>query len=125
MLEPRRVEGLARHLEDRYGVKVADVTRLDVFRVERGDGSPWVARVFAAGRPLVGVQQDAAILRALERAGFPAERCTHPEPVSEFLGQAVLVTGFLEDRGPLRPGRLAAILGALLGRLHAHRATTS
>jgi hypothetical protein len=37
MLEPPRVEGLARHPEDRYGLKVADVTRLDaaVFRGTR------------------------------------------------------------------------------------------
>jgi len=104
---------------------VVEVAPLDsgVFRVDRRDGSRWVARVFAAKRPLVGVREDAGILRALERAGFPAERCAHPEPVSEFLGQSVLVTGFLEGHGPLRPGRPAAILGALLGRLRAHPAT--
>ncbi len=120
MLEPPRVDGLGTHLEDRYGVEVAEVVPLDlgVFRVDRRDGSRWVARVFAAGRPLAGVEEDAAILRGLERAGFPAERCAHPEPVSEFLGQGVLVTGFLEDHGPLRPGRPAALLGYLLGRLH-------
>jgi Ser/Thr protein kinase RdoA (MazF antagonist) len=120
MLEPPRVDGLGTHLADRYGVEVAEVVPLDlgVFRVDRRDGSRWVARVFAAGRPLAGVEEDAAILRGLERAGFPAERCAHPEPVSEFLGQGVLVTGFLEDHGPLRPGRPAALLGYLLGRLH-------
>lgn len=125
MLEPPRVDGLDEHLEERYGVEVASVVALDigVFRVDRRDGSRWVARVFAAGRPLTGVQEDAAILRGLERAGFPAERCAHPEPVSEFLGQGVLVTEFLEDHGPLRPGRSAAILGAMLGRLHTHPAT--
>jgi hypothetical protein len=124
MLEPPRVDGLGTYLEDRYGVEVAEVVPLDlgVFRVDRRDGSRWVARVFAAGRPLVGVEEDAAILRGLERAGFPAERCAHPEPVSEFLGQGVLVTGFLEDHGPLRPGRPAALLGYLLGRLHRNAA---
>lgn len=125
MLEPPRVDGLGRHLEDRYGVEVTQVVTLDlgVLRVDRRDGSRWVARVFPAARPRVGVQEDVAILRALERAGFPAERCADPEPVSEFLGQSVLVTGFLEDHGPLRPGRPAAILGAMLGRLHGHPAT--
>ena len=125
MLEPPRVDGLGTHLEDRYGVETAEVVPLDlgVFRVDRRDGSRWVARVFAAGRPLAGVEEDAAILRGLERAGFPAERCAHPEPVSEFLGQGVLVTGFLEDHGPLRPGRPAALLGYLLGRLHRNPAT--
>jgi len=125
MLEPLQVDGLGRHLEDRYGVEVVEITPLDagVFRVDRRDRAPWVARVFAAKRPVAGVEEDAAILRALERAGFPAERCAHPEPVSELLGQGVLVTDFLEDHGPLRPGRPAGILGALLGRLHAHPAT--
>jgi len=125
MLEPLRLDGLGKHLEGHYGVEVAEVVPLDlgVFRVDRRDGSRWVARVFAAARPLAGAQADATILRALERAGFPAERCADPEPVSKFLGQGVLVTGFLEDHGPLRPGRAAAILGAMLGRLHAHPAT--
>jgi Phosphotransferase enzyme family len=125
MREPLRVDGLGRHLEDRYGVEVAHIEPLDlgVFRVDRRDGPRWVARAFGAERPLVRVQEDAAILRGLERAGFPAERCAHPEPVSEFLGQHVLVTNFLEDHGPLRPGRPAAILGALLGRLHARPVT--
>ncbi|HYB27209.1 MAG TPA: phosphotransferase [Solirubrobacteraceae bacterium] len=122
MREPARLDGLGWHLEDRYGIEVTGITPLDigVVRVDRGDGQRWVARVFGAERPLVTVREDAAILRGLERAGFPAERCAHPEPVSEFLGQSVLVTTFLEDHGPLRPGRPAGILGALLGRLHAH-----
>jgi len=125
MLEPLRLDGLKGHLEDRYGIEVDAVTPLDrgVFRVDRRDGARRVARVFPAERPLAGVQEDAAILQALERAGFPSERCADPEPVSEFLGHGVLVTGFLEDHGPLRPGRPAAILGALLGRLHQHPAT--
>lgn len=125
MLEPLRVDGLGKHLEASYGVEVDGVVPLDhgVVRVDRRDGSRWVARVFPAGRPLASVREDAAILQALERAGFPAERCAHPEPVFEFLGQSVLVTVFLEDHGPLRPGRPAAILGALLGRLHTHPAT--
>jgi Phosphotransferase enzyme family len=125
MPEPPRVDGLDKHLEERYGVEVAAVVPLDlgVFRVDRRDGSRWVARVFAAGRPLTCLQEDAGILRGLERAGFPAERCAEPEPVSEFRGQGVLVTGFLEDHGPIRPGRSAAILGAMLGRLHSHPAT--
>jgi aminoglycoside phosphotransferase (APT) family kinase protein len=114
------------HLEERYGVGVSGIVPLDlgVFRVDRRDGSRWVARVFTAERPLAGVREDATILQALERAGFPAERCAHPEAVSELLGQGVLVTEFLEDHGPLPPGRPAAMLGALLGRLHAHPATT-
>jgi Ser/Thr protein kinase RdoA (MazF antagonist) len=127
VLEQPCVEGLETHLEERYGVGVAGLVPLDVgvFRVDRHDGSRWVARVFPARRSLAGVQEDAAILQRLEQGGFPAERCAHPEPVSEFAGQGVLVTGFLEDHGPLRPGRAAALLGALLGGLHAHAATNA
>jgi Ser/Thr protein kinase RdoA (MazF antagonist) len=125
MLEPVRAEGLGRHLEDRYGVEVTEVVPLDsgVFRVDRRDGSRWVARVFSAERPLEGVHEDAALLSRLEARGFPAERPADPEPVSELLGQGVLVTGFLEDHGPLRPGRTGAILGGILGRMHAHPVT--
>ncbi len=127
MLEQLRAEGLKAHLEERYGVQVVGLVPLDlgVFRVDRRDGSRWVARVFPATRPLAGVQEDAAILQRLEQGGFPAERCAHPEPVSQLAGQGVLVTGFLEDHGPLRPGRAAALLGALLGGLHAHAATNA
>ncbi|MGH2849457.1 MAG: phosphotransferase enzyme family protein [Solirubrobacteraceae bacterium] len=126
MRELPRVDGLAGHLEERYGVGVSAIEPLDlgVYRVDRNDDSRWVARVFVAERPLTGVREDAAILQGLERAGFPAERCADPEPVSELHGQGVLVTEFLEDHGALPPGRPAAILGALLGRLHAHPATT-
>ncbi len=124
MLEPLRVDGLARHLEERYGVAVAHVAPLDlgVYRIDRSDRSRWVARVFPESRPLSGVQEDAAILARLERAGFPAERCADPAPVSQLEGQGVLVTGFLEDHGPVKPSRVAGILGVLLGRLHANPA---
>lgn len=127
ILVPPNVHGLEAHLEDRYGVPVIGIAPLDlgVFRVDRRDGSRWVARVFGARRPLAGVQGDAEILDALQRAGFPAERCADPDPVTELHGQGVLVTEFLQDHGPLRPpGRAAAILGALLGGLHARPATS-
>jgi Ser/Thr protein kinase RdoA (MazF antagonist) len=113
---------LAAHLGERYGVDVAGISPLDVgvYRVERGDGPSWVARVFPAARAVEGLEGDAAILRALERAGFPAERCAHADPVSAIAGRGVLVTEFVEPAERLRPGRSAAILGALLGRLHAN-----
>jgi Ser/Thr protein kinase RdoA (MazF antagonist) len=118
-------DDLTRHLRAAYDVGVVGIDRLDVgvFRVVRDDGPSWVARVFPAARSLAGVQGDAEILRALERAGFPAERCAHADPVSTFAGQGVLVTEFVEPATPLRPGRPAAILGLLLGRLHTHPAT--
>ena len=119
------LDSLPAHLATRYGIRVTGTTELDlgVFRVDREDGPPWVARVFPSVRPLDQVEGDARILRALERQGFPAERCAGPEPVSVLDGQPVLVTGFVEGApaagGTGRPGKAAAILGAMLGRLHA------
>ena len=119
----RSTEGLADHLAARHGVEVTGLTELDlgVFRVERAGGEPWVARVFPAARPLAEVEGDAVILRALERAGFPAERCATETPVSELSGQGVLVTTFVPGTRAVG-GRAFAYLGALLGRLHAHPA---
>jgi Ser/Thr protein kinase RdoA (MazF antagonist) len=118
-------EDLARHLEERYGAPVTGVEALDVgvFRVGLDGGPKWVARVFPVARALADVEGDAELLRLLERRGFPAERCAHPEPVSSLDGHGVLVTEFVESGAPLRPGRPAAILGVLLGRLHANPGT--
>lgn len=120
----RNVDGLAGHLAERYGTAVTGLTELDVgvFRVDRAEGTPWVARVFPAERPLAEAEGDATILRGLERGGFPAERCAHAEPVSELAGQGVLVTGFLPGAKADGSGRTFAYLGALLGRLHAQPA---
>jgi hypothetical protein len=116
---------LAAHLGEVYAIRVTGFRSLDtgVFRVDRSDGPSWVARVFPATRSLDGVEGDAALLRGLERRGFPAERCAHLDAVSAVEGQGVLVTDFVAPAAPLRAGRPAAILGALLGRLHAQPAT--
>lgn len=119
----RSTDGLADHLAACHGIEVTGLAELDlgVFRVERAGGDPWVARVFPAGRPPAEVEGDAAILRSLEHAGFPAERCATDAPVSELNGQGVLVTGFVPGE-KASGGRAYAYLGALLGRLHAHPA---
>jgi Ser/Thr protein kinase RdoA (MazF antagonist) len=117
-------ERLLAHLSEKYGIDPAGATRLSVhktyvFRIDRRDGPPWVARAFPPARPLGGVQGDAAILAFLERAGYPAERPATPEPVSELDGSAVLVTRFV-DGTPLPDGTAKfAMMGDLLGRLHA------
>lgn len=120
----RVTDGLAEHLADRYRTAVTGLTELDVgvFRVDRAEGAPWVARVFPAARPPTEVEGDAEILHRLERAGFPAERCAHPEAVSELAGQGVLVTEFVPGPRADGSGRTFAFLGALLGRLHARPA---
>jgi Ser/Thr protein kinase RdoA (MazF antagonist) len=114
--------GIVAHLHDRYGVDATEVEELDsgVHRVARADGPAWVARVFPAERPPADVESEAALLQALEGGGFPAERCADPEPVSRWGERTVLVTEFVEAAAPLRPGRSAALLGALLGALHDH-----
>jgi Ser/Thr protein kinase RdoA (MazF antagonist) len=119
------MDGLREHLEAQYSIGVNEVSRLDagVFRVGLVGQPAWVARVFGPGRTLADAEGDARILRRLEQAGFPAERCAGAEPVSEFGGRAVLVTEYVSGQPAPGNGRTYAILGALLGRLHARPGT--
>jgi hypothetical protein len=94
-------ERLPAHLEDRYGIRVAGLSRLQswnpfVHRVDRQDGPSWVARLFQAGRPVERVEGDAEILCILEKHGYPAERCACCDPVSNLDGWHVLVTEYIE-----------------------------
>jgi Ser/Thr protein kinase RdoA (MazF antagonist) len=117
-------ERLLAHLRDRYGIDPVAATKLSVhktyvFRIDRKDGRPWVARAFPPARPRTGVEGDAAILRFLQRQNYPAERLAVDDAVSDFDGSAVLVTRFVD--GVHLPDGAAkfAIMGELLGRLHA------
>jgi len=122
MIQPRSGQDtLPAHLEDRYGIQASGLTELDlgVYRIGRRDGPDWVARVFAADRPIAAAEGDAALLRRLEQDGFPAERCAAQEPVSAHEGQGVLVTRYLEGTRADGSRRTYGRLGSLLGRLHA------
>ena len=102
MISPRSGQDtLPAQLEARYGIQVAQLTELDlgVYRVGRRDGPDWVARVFAADRPLAAAEGDAALLRRLEQQQFPAERCAAQEPVLVHEGQGVLVTRYVAGTG--------------------------
>jgi Ser/Thr protein kinase RdoA (MazF antagonist) len=117
-------EQLQAHLRDRFGIDPVAATTLSVhktyvYRIERNDGEPWVARAFPPARPRVGVEGDAAILRFLEQQDYPAERLAADDAVSDLDGSAVLVTRFVE--GVQLPDGAAkfAMMGELLGRLHA------
>jgi Ser/Thr protein kinase RdoA (MazF antagonist) len=115
---------LLAHLADRYGIDAVAVTRLSVhktyvFRIDRADGEPWVARAFPPARPRAGAEGDAAILRFLERHDYPAERLAAEDPVSDFEGGAVLVTRFIDGSGLPESAEKFAMMGELLGRLHA------
>ena len=115
---------LLAHLRDRYGIDAVAATKLSVhksyvFRIDRRDGEPWVARAFPPARPRAGVEGDAAILRFLERQDYPAERLAVDDPVSDWDGSAVLVTRFLAGVGLPDGAEKFAMMGGLLGRLHA------
>lgn len=115
---------LLAHLREQYGIEAAAATQLSVhntyvFRIDRHDGEPWIARAYPPARPRSGVEGDAAILRFLERQGYPAERLAADDPVSDFDGSAVLVTRFIEGTQLPDPPRKFVMMGDLLGRLHA------
>jgi Ser/Thr protein kinase RdoA (MazF antagonist) len=113
-------EALPAHLERQYGIHVTATTRLDagVIKVLHSDGAPWVARMFVVGRPVERAEQDAEVLRFLERSGVLAERTAHPEPVSVLDGRAVLVTRFVDGRKFSTTPAAASKFGSLLGRAH-------
>jgi Ser/Thr protein kinase RdoA (MazF antagonist) len=116
-------ERLLAHLRARHDIDALTATRLsvhkdNVFRIDRGDGEPWVARAFPPARPRARVEGDAAILGFLERADYPAERPASEDAVSDLDGGAVIVTRFVEgEQLADGPGKFAA-MGELLGRLH-------
>lgn len=116
------VEGLGRHLSERYGTEITGTSELDggVYRVDHADGRrPWVARLFPRARPIEAVEGDAEVLTLVAAHGFPAERCV-ADPVSEHEGQGVLVTEWVDGvngRGKGSPD-LFGSLGRLLGELH-------
>ena len=121
----RRASDVPAHLERRYGISVESLTPLSphgvgVFKVSRRDGPPWVARIFPPGsRSVDALDGDVEILRFLQGHEFPAERCAHPQPLSVFGKQHVLVTEFVPgEPAPITAGNERAI-AAILGRLHA------
>jgi Ser/Thr protein kinase RdoA (MazF antagonist) len=121
---------LLAHLRDRYGIDAVAATKISrhndhVFRIDRDDGDSWIARVFPPARQRASVEGDAAILRFLARHDFPAERLATDDPISAFDGSSVLVTQFVTGRLLPSPAvgsegiEKFAIMGELLGRLHA------
>jgi len=117
---------LQAHLEAAYGIRVKNMTELDVgvWQVGRADGADWVARWFAASRPAGAVAGDAEILRYLAEQDYPAERTAAADPVSDLGGRPVLVTQWAppvprdQRREAIRAAGGLGRLGALLGRLH-------
>ena len=115
---------LIAHLHDRHGIDVRTVTQTSrhndhVFRVDRRDGDPWIARVFPPARARAAVEGDAAILRFLERQDFPAERLAADDALSELDGASVLVTRCIDGRSLPAGSEKIGMMADLLGRLHA------
>ncbi|MGC4106573.1 MAG: phosphotransferase [Thermomicrobiales bacterium] len=124
MLHHPSPERILTHLRDRYGIDAISATKVSlhksyVFRIDRADGEPWIARAFPPARPRSGVEGDAAILRFLERHGFPAERLATDDAVSDLDGSTVLVTAFVASRPFTSVSDKLGAMGDLLGRLHA------
>jgi Ser/Thr protein kinase RdoA (MazF antagonist) len=117
-------ERLLAHLRDRYRIDAVAATKLSIhksylFRIDRKAAAPWIARAFPPARPRAGAEGDAAILRFLERKGFPAERLAVDDAVSDFEGGSVLVTRFVESKPFTDPTDKLGMMADLLGRLHA------
>src|SRR5690349_18327190 len=113
---------LAAHLQAQYGIDVAKVTELDgsVFRVDRRDGPPWVARAFPPARHVEVVEGDAEILAFLAEQEFPAERCAHEKPVTVLDGRGVLVTEWVVGTHESGSGEALHAQGELVGRLQTY-----
>jgi Ser/Thr protein kinase RdoA (MazF antagonist) len=122
MFRRQGVDTLPGHLEEVLGIAVSKVQQLDVgvFRVDRLQGTPMVARLFSARRAHASALGDLAVLGQLQAAEFPAERPFGPEPLSIHEDQSVLVTHFVRKAPKsLAPrGDPILALGELVGRLH-------
>lgn len=117
-------DGLLAHLQHRYdaGLTAAAITsrhNTHVFRIDRSGGTPWIARVYPPARPITGVEGDAAILRFLQTRGYPAERLAVEDAISDLDGATVLVTEFIDGSQLPDGSQKVAMIGDLLGRLHA------
>jgi hypothetical protein len=68
------------HLGQHYGIRVTATTKLmaGVYKVEQHEGPAWVARMFLIGRPVERAEEDAEVLRFLQRCDIPASVAPTP-----------------------------------------------
>ena len=116
-------EQLVDHLRRRYGIDATTATqvsthRADVFRIDRRDGEPWIARAFPPARPRARAEGDAMVMRFLARHDYPAERLAAQDPVSDFEGGSVLVTQHIDGAHIPPFTDNMVVMADLLGRLH-------
>jgi Ser/Thr protein kinase RdoA (MazF antagonist) len=124
MIHEPSADHLLAHIRDHYRIDAVAATKVSIhktylFRIDRADGDPWIARAFPPARPKSGVEGDAAILRFLEQQDFPAERLAVDDAVSDFGGSTVLVTRFVPNKPFPEVSEKLGMMGDLLGRLHA------
>ncbi|MGB3330596.1 MAG: hypothetical protein WBA46_16670 [Thermomicrobiales bacterium] len=124
MIHDPSPDHLLAHLRDHYRIDAVAATRISIhktflFRIDRADGDPWIARAFPPARPRFGAEGDAVILRFLERHDFPAERLAADDAVSDLAESTVLVTRFVQHRPFPDVATKLGMMGDLLGRLHA------
>jgi Ser/Thr protein kinase RdoA (MazF antagonist) len=122
MYRRKGVETLPSHLEAILDIAVSKVSPLDVgvFRVDRGNGTPIVARLFSARRAHQAAHGDLAVLDQLRAVEFPAERPFGHHALSIHDDQSVLVTDFVRKapKSLLPSGDPITALGAIVGKLH-------
>jgi hypothetical protein len=90
------------YLENAYGIEFSQLLALDsgVFRVDRRDGAPWVARQFGSSLAVEATRGDAEILRS----SWPATDCMS----SSALKSGVACPGWRAlDRCCSLPGRVS------------------
>lgn len=124
MIHEPSSEHVLAHVRDHYRIDAVAATKISVhktyvFRIDRADGDPWIARAFPPARPRSGVEGDATILRFLQAHDFPAERLAVENAVSDFGRSSLLVTRFVPNKPFPEVSEKLGMMGDLLGRLHA------
>lgn len=121
MYEREGVDTLAAHLQATCGIAVTRMSQLDVgvFRVDRHEATPLVARLFPSARSHAAAEADLAVLRYLADVDFPAERPIGDGALTVHEGQSLLLTGFVKEVPKAkRPPYPIVGLGSIIGRLH-------
>jgi Ser/Thr protein kinase RdoA (MazF antagonist) len=121
MYQRTAADKLPAHLTDTYGFTITATKRLDVgvYRIDRPNDPPLIARLFPAKRPHHAAMADLAVLRHLAARHFPAERPFEDNPLTTHEGQAVLVTEFVRAAPKSKqPPHPIIRLGARIARLH-------
>lgn len=113
---------IGRRVASVYGVEVRDSEQItgSVTRLTLADGDAWIARVAPIGTPVQSLQRSVDAMRFASAHGIDAERPVAGDPILSLGDRPVLLTRAVAGT-PLKVSSVttAAMLGDLLGRLHA------